>query len=72
MDHSYDGKKFKGRVDFEVYKLGTPKVEDKLWKMAESGFHEILTLYFNFGLSLPMHLFHRAIFQLLECGIAQL
>lgn len=48
-----------------------PKPEDPVWFMPEYGMHGIPFLYFEFGLRLPMHSFHLAIYEALGCGIAQ-
>lgn len=49
-----------------------PKPGDPVWLMPEYGMHVIPFVYFEYGLRLPMHPFHLAVYEALGCGIAQL
>lgn len=72
-NHTVNLEKFKSWVDFSNdYQHRIPKVEDRVWMMPEYGMHRILLILFDYGLRLPMHPFHLAIYESIGCGMAQL
>ncbi|KAL8088738.1 hypothetical protein AgCh_038503 [Apium graveolens] len=54
------------------YRLRIPAADDRMWVMTEFGMHGVPLIMFEYGLRLPMHLFHLAMYDAIGCGIAQL
>lgn len=60
-------------VDGSVgYRCEVPSVGAHMWESPEFGMHGIPKIHFEFGLRLPMHPFHLAVFEALGCGVAQI
>lgn len=49
-----------------------PSVDDRIWLSLKPGWHAVPTIFFDFGLRIPMHPFLPLLFEALGCGFAQL
>lgn len=54
------------------YKCVVPRADDRVWMMLEFGMHDIPWIWFEFGLTLPMHPFYQCMYEQIGCGGAQL
>lgn len=60
-------------VDFKSgYRRRVPGVNDRVWMMPEYGMQGIPLILFEYGLRLPLHPFHLAVYEAIGCGITQL
>lgn len=72
-NHSLDVAKLGSWVNFSSgYRYREPGPLDRVWMMPEYGIHGIHLILFDYGLRLPMHLFHLAVYEAIGCGVAQL
>lgn len=72
-NHVVDRNKLSLWVDFENnYRYRMPIAEDRVWMMPKYGIHGVPLILFEYGLRLPMHPFHLAMYEVIGCGITQL
>lgn len=73
INHLVNWVKVKSWVDFRNgYRHRVSEVGDRVWMMPEYGMQGIPLILFEYGLRLPLHPFHLAIYEAIGCGIAQL
>lgn len=49
-----------------------PSEKDRIWRSPQAGWHAVPSVFFEFGLRIPMHPFFPLLFDALGCGFAQL
>lgn len=54
------------------YHHRVPSVNDRVWMMPEYGMQGIPLILFEYGLRVPMHPFHLAMYEAIGCGVAYL
>lgn len=60
-------------VDFgDTYICHFPSPEDRIWVSPRPGWQAVPSIFFTFGLRIPMHPFLPLLFEALGCGFAQL
>ena len=55
-----------------TYKHHFPTEDDRIWRSPKAGWHAVPSIFFDFGLRIPMHPFLPLLFDALGCGFAQL
>ncbi|XP_074366918.1 uncharacterized protein LOC141707587 [Apium graveolens] len=72
-NHRLNMAKLESWVDLKNgYKLRVPTPDERMWVMPEFGIHGIPLIMFEYGLRLPMHPFHLAMYEAIGCEVAQL
>lgn len=70
---SLDRQSFSAYCDFsQGYRVHPTKASDRMWMSPKIGWQAIPTLWFEYGLRLPMHPFFLSVLEALGCGVAQL
>ena len=73
VEGSPEVEKVKKCVTFgTTYKHHLPTEEDRIWHSPKAGWHAVPSIFFDFGLRIPMHPFLPLLFDALGCGFAQL